>query len=98
MDETYSGPTPKRRKRNRVLLLVIALLLIGGAAFAGATADRLFDIKPLDTFLKNASRAGVPLPSTNQENQRVVNEENVVVDVAEKVSPSVVTVSIQTPQ
>lgn len=99
MEDDYKSVTPRRRKRNNSLLLgLIAVLLILGAAFGGALADRMFNFKPLDTLLKSATDAGVPLPNTTQVNQRVVNEENVVVDVAEKVSPSVVTVSIKTPQ
>jgi serine protease Do len=96
-DETYPVTT-KRRKRNNILLVIIMLLLIGGAFFGGAVSDRIFDLKPLNALLRNASQAGVPLPSNTQINQRVVNEENVVVDVAENVSPSVVTVSVETPQ
>lgn len=99
MEETTQPITPKRRKRNNTVLLgIIGVLLVGVAAFGGALAGRMFNFKPLDTLIKSASDAGVPLPNTSQINQRVVNEENVVVDVAEQVSPSVVTVAIQTPQ
>ena len=61
------------------------------SALGGAIADRLFVIKPLDRFFpREGFRANVP----NIFQQQVLKEESVVVDVAEKSSPSVVTVSI----
>ena len=69
-------------------IAVVVLAAIAG----GAIADRVFGLKPLDLLFPRSDgfRVGV--------NQRVLNEESVVIDVAERVSPSVVTVSIQTPQ
>lgn len=65
------------------------------SAFGGALADRLFGIKPLDYLTKRVTTtSGVGKVAT----QKVVSEESVTIDVADKVSPSVVTVSIQTPQ
>jgi len=64
------------------------------SATGGAIADRLFEIKPLDRLLqrpKETFRVGEKLE------QRVLTEESVVIDVTEKVSPSVVTVTIETP-
>lgn len=74
-------------------ILVICLVVIVGlaAVTGGAIADRLFGFKPLDKWFP--TRGG-----TFQLNQRILTEDSVVIDVAEKVSPSVVTVSIQTPQ
>lgn len=71
-------------------LLISILVLV--SALGGAIADRLFGIKPLDyLFSTNRSlKSGVE--------QRLVNEESAVTLAAESVSPSVVTVSIQTPQ
>jgi len=68
------------------------LLLVG--FFGGAVADRLFEFKPLNTLL--GSDQGFRVGNTLD--QRVLNEESVVIDVAETVSPSVVTVSIKTPE
>lgn len=68
-------------------------LVILAAAIGGAIADRLFSIKPLDFLLpreEGAFRVGTL-------EQKVLTEESVVINVAEEVSPSVVTVSIQTP-
>lgn len=67
-------------------------IVILGAVVGGAIADRIFGLKPLDLLVPPSDGFRVGL------NQRVLNEESVVIDVAEKVSPSVVTVTIQTPE
>ena len=72
----------------------IGLVIIASAA-GGAIADRLFKIKPLD-YITNRQDLG--LVSGGELKQRVLNEESVVIDVAQRVSPSVVTVSIERPQ
>lgn len=59
----------------------------------GAVADRLFGIKPLDRIFGERG-PGLRVP---QIEQKVLREESVVVDVAEKVSPSVVTISRESP-
>ena len=67
----------------------VAIVLVS-SAISGAVADRLFGIKPLDKFFP---REGFRTePSIFQ--QQVLREESVVIDVAEKASPSVVTVSV----
>lgn len=71
-----------------------ASLVLLAAAAGGAIADRLFVIKPLDYFAKRDESVG----SSGQLEQRVLFEESVVTEVADKVSPSVVTVAIQTPR
>lgn len=80
-----------RLNKNFVVGFFLALFLLGVAS-AGALTDRIYGIKVLDALL----------PRTNSERtnfqQKILNEENVVVDVAERVSPSVVTVSVETPQ
>src|SRR3990172_7188345 len=77
------------------LIGVSAVLVLVVAAFGGAIADRLFVIKPLDYFANRISSAGLRV---GQLEQRVLTEESVVTDVADRVSPSVVTVTIQTPR
>jgi len=67
-----------------VVVLVFAML-------GGALADRLFVIKPLDYLVGKS-------PVTSNISRQVLREESVVIDVAEKVSPSVVTVSVVTPE
>lgn len=74
-----------RKVKVKRILIIAALLLVIFAAFGGgALADRLLG--------PNKS-----LKLDSSVDQTVVREESVVIDVAEKVSPSVVTVTIQTP-
>jgi S1-C subfamily serine protease len=81
------------RSRNNVILILIVFVLVMASAVGGALADRLFVIKPLDYLVAQGRSAGLQIGDVNQ---TILHEENVVIDVAEKVSPSVVTVSIQT--
>ena len=76
-----------------VLIASAAGLVILMSMVGGALADRLFVIKPLDAIAKRTSSSVMGVTD-----QKIVNEESVVTDVAENVSPSVVTVSVQTPQ
>lgn len=76
------------------LLRKSAIVLVILTAFStGAIADRLFGIKPLDYFMQ---RSGGSI--SRELSQTIIKEESVVIDVAEKVSPSVVTVTVQTPR
>lgn len=63
------------------------LIVVIGSILGGAISDRLFGYRILDRFFP---REGQLAPLITQ--QRVLTEESVVIDVAEKVSPSVVTV------
>ncbi|OGM08637.1 hypothetical protein A2159_03790 [Candidatus Woesebacteria bacterium RBG_13_34_9] len=85
------------RKNNiRSFLVGIAVILVFlAASMGGAIADRLFIIKPLDKFISRTSDSNSKGGTIEQ---KILNEESVVIDVADKVSPSVVTVSINTPQ
>lgn len=65
------------------------------SATGGAIADRLFGIKPLD-FITSREEAG--FKTGGKLEQKVLSEESVVIDVTERASPSVVTVSIERPQ
>ena len=77
----------------RKFLIGAALgLVILAAVGGGALADRLFGLKPLDYLVPRGEKG---FRTTLQ--QKVLTEESVVIDVVERVSPSVVTVSIQTP-
>lgn len=79
-----------RKVNIRKLITIGAIFLVILAAVGGgAIADRIFGLKPLDYFFPRGGVFNI--------NQRVLTEENAVIDVAERVSPSVVTVSIQTP-
>ncbi len=70
-------------------------VLILFSAIGGALADRLFVIKPLDYFL-GKGMGGFRLPDGKGSllTQKILNEEGVVIDVADKASPSVVTVTV----
>ena len=75
------------------LIILAVIIVLVFSAIGGAVADRLFGIKPLDLITQNTGQKlniGTP-------NQKIVSEESVVIDVVKKVSPSVVTVQIQTP-
>ena len=84
----------KFSNRIKKFLIGVALgVVVLVSVTSGAIADRLFGIRPLDKIFprqETAFRVG-----TLQ--QKILTEESVVIEVAEKVSPSVVTVSIQTP-
>lgn len=70
----------------RKIILLGALVFVIAVAFtSGAVADRFFGPQKLG------------LGQTSVE-QKILKEESVVVDVAEEVSPSVVTVSVETPR
>lgn len=78
--------------KRRIFVLFLLFVIVLASASGGAIADRLFGLKPLD-FLVNRNQSfgfgGIE--------QKILKEESVVVNVAERVSPSVVTVSIETP-
>lgn len=71
--------------------LAISIVVLASAA-GGAIADRLFGLKPLDYFF---GKSQISLPGIER---KLINEESAVIDVAERVSPSVVTVSAQSPR
>ncbi len=78
----------KRAVTSLTLGLTFFVLLVI-AALTGAVADRLFIFEPLENLFP---RQGIE--SNGGITQRILREESVVVDVAERVAPSVVTVSI----
>ncbi|MBI4058115.1 trypsin-like peptidase domain-containing protein, partial [Candidatus Microgenomates bacterium] len=70
-------------------------VVIVTSIFGGAVADRLFGLRPLDRFFpqrEEGARFGTKVE------QKILTEESVVIDVAERVSPSVVTVSRESPR
>ncbi len=74
-------------KRFRKFLIIAAcVIVVFVAVLGGAVSDRIFPKK---------EQVGFRIPT---ETQRILNEESVVIDVAENVSPSVVTISISTTQ
>lgn len=71
----------------KILIGLAILIVVIASILGGAISDRLFGYKILDRFFP---REGTLPPSITR--QRVLTEESVVIEVAEKVSPSVVTV------
>lgn len=73
--------------------MLMGLFLLGVAA-GGAVVDRVFGIKSLDGLFPRQGSGGQRVGLE----QRILNEESVVIQVAEEVSPSVVTVTVKTPR
>ncbi|KKU63258.1 MAG: Protease Do [Candidatus Amesbacteria bacterium GW2011_GWA1_47_16] len=79
----------------RIFLLIAVILLFAGALTGGAIGDRIFGSKLLDKWWPRELLTTVNEGGT----QRVVlREESVVTEVAERVSPSVVTIGIKKTQ
>lgn len=78
----------KKIKIKKVLIWVLGIAFVLVVLTGGAVADRIFGFRPLDKFFPGKG-------SVTQVN-RLPTEESVVITVAENVSPSVVTVSMQT--
>lgn len=69
-------------------------VVILASILGGALADRLFGLKPLDyLFPQGGKETGETIVR-----REVLQEESVVIDVAERVSPAVVTVSVVSPK
>lgn len=79
---------PRRFLIGAAVGIVILASLLGGAV-----ADRLFGIKPLDKLFPRSGGL-----RTGEVEQKILTEESVVIDVAERVSPSVVTISRESPR
>lgn len=78
----------KKLKFRKTLLIFAVVFFLFVAILGGAISDRIFGFRPLDKFFPGKG-------SVTQVN-RLPTEESVVITVAENVSPSVVTVSMQT--
>ena len=78
----------------KFLIGIAILVFVLVAATGGALADRLFGIRPLDYFFPKSTSSVI----SNETKTRLVTEESAVIEVAEAVSPSVVTVTVQTPE
>lgn len=73
-----------------IIGLALGIVIIA-SILGGAISERIFGYKILDRFWSPAKQSALG-PSITQ--QKILNEESVVIDVAERVSPSVVTVGI----
>jgi len=81
------------RKFKRILTIIAVGIVIVFSLLGGAISDRLFGYRLLDRFFP---RLGSNLPQTIS--QKVLTEESVVIDVVDKVGPSVVTINIEKEQ
>ncbi len=77
-------------KLKRISIIIAIVVVVVASLFGGAISDRLFGYKVLDKFFP---REGGSTSLITQ--QKIVNEESVVIEVVEKVGPSVVTVNIE---
>lgn len=77
------------KKIKNIIIGIAVGLVILCSVLSGAISERVFGYKILDRFFPG-NPSGLPQSIT----QKVITEESVVIDVAEKVSPSVVTVGI----
>lgn len=73
----------------KILIGLAVFLVIFASILGGAISDRLFGYKILDRFFPQEGQS-----SSLVTQQRVLTEESVVIEVAEEVSPSVVTVGL----
>ena len=80
------------KENNKFYLGILVGIVFLGAVLSGAVLDRVKNFSFLDKYLPRTS-GGLTDVTT-----KVLNEENVVVDVTERVSPSVVTISIKKTQ
>jgi serine protease Do len=83
------------KKVKSLIILAAVTVLVLGSATGGVVSDRLFGYRLLDKYWPRIRREPV---EQNPLNQVILKEENVVVDVADKVSPSVVTIGINKTQ
>ncbi len=74
-------------KAGKIFIVFAILVFVLAAVGGGAIADRVFGISFLDRIF----------PAKSIIDRKIVSEESVVIKVAEDVSPSVVTVSVETP-
>ena len=75
----------------KLLIGAVFLLLIIASVIAGIALDRLVALRIIDKYFPSKFRQNIV-------GQKIINEESTVIDVADKASPSVVTVSMQTPR
>jgi len=78
------------RKFKRILTIIAVGIVIVFSLLGGAISDRLFGYKIIDRLFPHLSRNLTPMIT-----QKVLTEESVVIDVVEKVGPSVVTINIE---
>lgn len=81
----------KVNPKKLIIALAIGVVLLA-AVTGGAVADRLFGIRPLDRLFPREGGGA------NTLEHKILTEESIVTTVAENVSPSVVTISRESPR
>ncbi len=76
--------------KKKIAVIAAVLLVAAGSVFGGAVSDRMYGFRLLDNWFPRSSGGAV----TVEGGVKLLKEESVVIDVAEKASPSVVTVAI----
>ena len=76
-------------KLKKIFIILAIILIMAVSLLGGAISDRLFGYKILDRLFPQITSS----PLITQ--QKVLNEESVVIDVVEEVGPSVVTIAIE---
>lgn len=79
-------------KKINLLAFVAVVGILFVSAIGGAISERIFGYKLLDKWFPRSTQY------SEKSTQKILTEENVVIDVAEKVGPSVVTVGIKKTQ
>lgn len=88
----------KNYKKPRNLITILALIFVVLISLlGGALADRLFGYRLLDKWFPR-KEINQLYKEKNIVEQKIVKEESIVIDVVEKVSPSVVTIGIKKTQ
>lgn len=70
-------------------------LLVTGSIITGAAADRLVGLPFLDKFIPRSNQLSSALSPAIGQTTQILREDSAVIDVAEKASPAVLTVSIR---
>lgn len=78
------------KRIKNIIIIISILIVVVFSVVGGAVSDRLFGYKILDRYFPRLT-SGL----NNITQQRILIEESVVIDVVEKVGPSVVTVVIE---
>jgi serine protease Do len=79
----------------KIITIIAFIIVILAAVLGGAISDRIFGYKILNNLFPSDNNLRI---GQLTETSKILNEESVVIDVAEAVSPSVVTISISTVQ
>lgn len=83
------------KKKTKILIILFGLVVLI-SAFGGALGDRIFGYRVLDKWFP--AREGVlvsPFTDKDSVKYRILTEESVVIEVVERVSPSVVTIGVK---